>query len=92
MIFLKAVGWLILLIPLTILLYNMPLSLLTAAYSKVRHGQIVHYPKMPFLLIALGIGATWLIAGLLIVAFNADPQPLQYAAGTWSVLYLVFNY
>ncbi len=92
MTFVKALGWLIVLLPLSIALYNFPLTAIVSLYSKLRHGEVRNYPKMPFPLVLLGILVTAIIGATLARVFNANEYAMKYAVGFRSGLYLLFRY
>lgn len=92
MTFLKGCGWFIVLLPLMWLVYDVPLSLVVSAYSKIRYGQVLHYPKMPALLVFLGIVATFFIGAALARVLNADDTAIYGAVCARSTVYAFFRY
>lgn len=92
MFFVKVIGWFILLLPLMVVIYNMPLSLLVSAYSKIRHGVVVEYSKMPGIFVAIAMVATILTAGFLGSLFSVDNEPLFLAALLRVFVYSAIRY
>ena len=92
MIILKTIGWFIVLVPLMVIVYNVPLSALVSAYSKVRYGRVMTFPRMPSAFVALGMVATLLVAGAIIAMLDVDSAPVSYAAFLRVAVYGIFKY
>ena len=89
---LKIVGWFVLLLPVMVLVFDVPLSLLVSAYTKARHGEVRAYPKMPFLLALVGVVATVAVGGLLTAWLGADPDAMWAAVTLRSLVFFMFRY
>ena len=89
---LQTFGWFILFLPLMFILYNIPLSLLVSAYSKLRYGKVVAFPRMPCSFVIIAMVITIVVAGAIPQMVNVDPAPVTYAGILRAIVYGIFNY
>ena len=92
MFILKTVGWFLLLSIGTVIVYNLPASLVISWWSKARGDYVVQYDAMSGVLVVGGILVTLLATVLLVGLLDADPDQAFWAFGIRSTVYLDVRY